>query len=505
MHETTRAQITLVRPSIRFVLTYGFSALIVGLGFVSTRAYGQAADSTRATPNSVAENWIRLREVKNSILAAIQLRVGDETWANDAKNHAENDEDNPADARTERAVEANYRAVAKAAREELDRLRPEAALLEALVGDNAPIGALPPDLQNRADRVTRDSVQRADLTGLWATPRGSLVRMQWAGSKLLATYVSRVREDPQLVGDTVFDGQALRGQVWGKYYATYPAKRAEHIAKCIRELSEDLVPKQFFGSSLQLDVAADGQSLTGLSGYEPGGFASDCDRGPTNIAYDVIRLRRVADSSAKVEAIAMTGDQADEALPKNEGGGFWSKVRAGIIIAGAVTAASKGDTVTSNTLIGYLVGPTSAANGNGNGVSGADEPTASAATAVNGTQIPKSYVGPYENEVTHLLYNPFVSGWKFSSCATCTDFVFPVVRINKNSQRDTYVAKAVMEAYAAAAHAHVGKPHAAEDNARSMHDNLQQANALCSNGARSVSSSGSGPQTLGIWGCPPPM
>jgi hypothetical protein len=113
-----------------------------------------------------------------------------------------------------------------------------------------------------------------------------------------------------------------------------------------------------------------------------------------------------------------------------------------------------------------------------------------------------TYDGVAAREVRHLLSR--VEGWKVPSCATCTDGVTPSIRMNKNSQRDAYVAAAVTYAWAAEAYHRLGNAAKAKESAEGAKKSLEQANELCS-GSPSNSGGGSGPQTLTIWSCPAPF
>lgn len=126
--------------------------------------------------------------------------------------------------------------------------------------------------------------------------------------------------------------------------------------------------------------------------------------------------------------------------------------------------------------------------------------TAPYARAQSATDV--TYSGASSRYVQYLLSH--VPDWKVPTCATCTDGVTPTVRINKNSQRDTYVAAAVTYAWGAEAYSRLGETEKAEESAGQVKTLLDQADALCSE-APAADGGGSGLQTLRIWPCPAPF
>lgn len=113
------------------------------------------------------------------------------------------------------------------------------------------------------------------------------------------------------------------------------------------------------------------------------------------------------------------------------------------------------------------------------------------------------YDGPHADEVQYLLSRS--DGWKLPSCASCGDLKARDIPINPNAPlRDTYVGAAITKAFGAEAYAKVGQTDKAEEWANGMHEELQHANALCSD-APTMDARGGTPATLKIWGCPPPI
>jgi len=257
--------------------------------------------------------------------------------------------------------------------------------------------------------------------------------------------------------------------------------------------------------------------LTGNSAYVAGVFAAACDDVKhIRDASDGLELRRIRDLNTPWHASGYTGAQTDETLREQlSGRGFMKGMMRAVAVASAIDAAKRGDTATvtqSLTTAVYTDSVLDAAAGISSSGTKSQPPSAEMSAATAGAEASAAtagagatggaYVGPYAAEVRHVLrHNP----GKLSSCATCDDFVFPKIPINNNSMRDSYVAAAVMQAFAATNHAHIGKPKIAAEEATAMHNNLLQANKLCKPGSGSFAGGGSGPQTLQIWECPPPQ
>ena len=127
-----------------------------------------------------------------------------------------------------------------------------------------------------------------------------------------------------------------------------------------------------------------------------------------------------------------------------------------------------------------------------------------ATTAFRSAQRQQWYYNGKDARAVHNLLDR-VDNWRLPSCASCSDLKAPDLPINPNSsQRDAYVDAAATMAFGAEAYAKVGKEAEAENAARAVHQNLEQADALCGD-TPAVDARGMTPATMRIWSCPAPF
>lgn len=109
------------------------------------------------------------------------------------------------------------------------------------------------------------------------------------------------------------------------------------------------------------------------------------------------------------------------------------------------------------------------------------------------------YAGAYAGEVRSLLARS-PTRWQTPSCKTCNDGVPPQIPPGFTCERDKYVYGALAYAWAAEAYTRVGEPSRAASAAASMHEQLGNATALCSDAPGNEGA----PRctTLGVWPCP---
>jgi hypothetical protein len=214
-------------------------------------------------------------------------------------------------------------------------------------------------------------------------------------------------------------------------------------------------------------------------------------------------------------------DSADKANGKTGGSLFGSILKtAAIVGSGTAAAIAAGDDATEEqreaigaqamSIAAAAVGENEAAeafagmaNGTGSALSGSISGAAAATASGGGGEGLTgswSYNGALSAQVRHLL--TAVPNW---SCPAHVNErgVPPRLGVRTSSQRDEYVASAVMVAWGIECYARQGKPDMVAKYEPVLRQSLQQANALCSN---SLGSPGRGsPATLAIWGCPPPI
>src|SRR4051812_16822056 len=136
------------------------------------------------------------------------------------------------------------------------------------------------------------------FSGLWLTPRGSLVRLRVSDSVAVGTFVQRAPKDTSIAGDTVLRATARGRTLRGTYYALYSADHARGVLNCAKESSQDIEADTLLRSRVQLHLAKEeGQDvLTGTSTYVAGVFAAQCDDVKhMRDASDALELRRIRD------------------------------------------------------------------------------------------------------------------------------------------------------------------------------------------------------------------
>jgi hypothetical protein len=108
------------------------------------------------------------------------------------------------------------------------------------------------------------------------------------------------------------------------------------------------------------------------------------------------------------------------------------------------------------------------------------------------------YAGPHANEVRYLLSR--ADGWSVDAGNLRT----PTIDFEMSCSRDESIAAAITKAFGAEAYAAQGEEGKAEEWAGLMHQDLEQANVLCSPNVPTFAG-GSECATLDYWPCPAPF